>query len=292
MAFISATPPLRSIVLPSSTGNKLYSTRAFRMGAARGESLKNGIRTGAGVLGAVLALTLPRNPILAATPPLQSQITAQSFTTTSPSMSSRAVLVVRTSPNDITSTQSPSSKQVHASPAILTDDEFLLSIRLCAACAIGVYIASMASNLREVMVTLLASCISTIYSLAAIANIAPSFYAPFLFGFGSLLFSFVYYAMQTPVGFYSTRLRRRLLSKSGFIASAAGAGSACATGQALLAVVFYLLALEMSKSRDRTRRKYRINTTIFSRRNSRGKNEMVPVHAMVNRFHTSSPTSR
>lgn len=305
MAFVAAISLRPSIVSRTQAAHKSYSSRALRMTVARGETLKNCIRTGTVIVGTVIAINLGRTPTFAAsTPPAQFRLTPQSLSLSpsSPSTSYRAILVSKTIITDATSIQSTDDTQTHishASTAILTDAEFTLSIRLCAACTVAVYIVAMSSNLREVAVASVASCFSTVYSLVraglestAIATIAPSLYTPFFVGFGSLLFSLVYFAVQSLVAFNSARLRRRLISKSGLIASAAGASSACATGQALPAIAFYLLALAMCKIRDRTRTKYGTSTISISRRKAQRQVGMVSIHAMIRQSHSPSPTKR
>lgn len=256
------------------------------MAASRAEALKNRIKTGAGCVAAAIALTLARTPTSTAAALPTAQVEISSIATTAEissipsipsSSSSHAILVAKTSLQDLTQSTSTDNantpdSSVQASISIsrsaaaqakYDEGEFALSVRLCTACAIGVLMGGMSMKMREVVITSLTACLSTIYAIvppglesAAIATMAPSVIAPFAVGFGSLLFSVGYYAIQKPSALRkkSSGLRRRLAINSGIFASAAGAGSACATGQALPAVAFYLIA--MALTRDKTRRKH------------------------------------
>lgn len=305
MAFLSAVPLRCMGTSLASAVDTRSNHRTLLMASARAEAMKNRIRTGAGVLGAAIALTLARTPTSADASPSPSPVLVQaavqiSTPSTSKISSNRGVFVAQTSLHDLT-TVTESQPATAASTATgvqeskYDEGEFALSVRLCTACVIGVLMGGMSLKMREVVITSLTSCLATIYTVvppglesAAIASIAPSVVAPFFVGAGSLLFSLGYYALQKPASLKpsSSSLRRRLAVNAGLFASAAGAGSACPTGQALPAVAFYLLA--MALCRDRTRRSSRKNLP----RQPRRRTAPVPVREMVAYSPTSTTSPR
>lgn len=252
------------------------------------DGIKRRLRTGFGALTAAIALSLTRVPgaITPDSSPSHPPVAlATAFNTSTKSTSFATVLVARQSLQDLCDEQqsSKTTEQANSITSIGTssinemmsneDGEFALSVRLCTACALGVLMgsemgaAALALGMRALVVISLTSCLATIYALLPpgtdttfLVQVVPPFVAPFVASAVALVGLLLFSMLQPRIT--RRRLRRQRLTRSaktsGVVASAAGAGAACAAGQALPAVMFYLIALAICRSaplpRSRRRR--------------------------------------
>ncbi len=232
------------------------------------------LNSGLGALSAAIALSLTRIPGVVTpdfAPTSTSVALAERVTTKSNTLqpsSLATVLVARQSLQDLGDAPKPSASEHTITNNDLLpneDGEFALSVRLCTACALGVLMGSemgataLALGMRALVVISLTSCLGTIYALLPpgaettfLVQVVPPFAAPFVASAISLLGLLLFNMVQSRLSRRYLLARRQRLTRSamtcGVVASAAGTGAACAAGQALPAVMFYLIALAICRS--------------------------------------------